>query len=89
MLGGYWSGRASRFQKNWMAAIEKRLHKSVQVLKGIKSIKQMGAAPAIKTMLEDERQQEIKLSKRFRLQLIALVTLCELPSASCQTPADQ
>ncbi|RBA18274.1 hypothetical protein FPRO05_10569 [Fusarium proliferatum] len=75
LLGGYWSGRASRFQKNWMAAIEKRLHKTVQVLKGIKSIKQMGAAPAIKTMLEDERQSEIKLSKRFRLQLIALVTL--------------
>ncbi|KAF5553204.1 multidrug resistance [Fusarium napiforme] len=75
LLGGYWSGRASRFQKNWMAAIEKRLHKTVQVLKGIKSIKQMGAAPAVKTMLEDERQSEIKLSKRFRLQLIALVTL--------------
>ncbi|KAF4442024.1 multidrug resistance [Fusarium acutatum] len=75
LLGGYWSGRASSFQKNWMAAIEKRLHKTVQVLKGIKSIKQMGAAPAIKTMLEDERQSEIKLSKRFRLQLIALVTL--------------
>ncbi|KAI1033937.1 hypothetical protein LB503_010963 [Fusarium chuoi] len=75
LLGGYWSGRASRFQKNWMAAIEKRLHKTVQVLKGIKSIKQMGAAPTIKTMLEDERQSEIKLSKRFRLQLIALVTL--------------
>ncbi|KAK2926150.1 AAA ATPase domain [Fusarium oxysporum f. sp. vasinfectum] len=75
LLGGYWSGRASRFQKNWMAAIEKRLHKTVQVLKGIKSIKQMGAAPAIKTMLENERQSEIKLSKRFRLQLIALVTL--------------
>ncbi|KAF5717156.1 multidrug resistance [Fusarium mundagurra] len=75
LLGGYWSGRASRFQKNWMAAIEKRLHKTVQVLKGIKSIKQMGAAPAIKTMLEDERQSEIKLSKRFRLQLISLVTL--------------
>ncbi|KAF5660313.1 multidrug resistance [Fusarium circinatum] len=75
LLGGYWSGRASRFQKNWMGAIEKRLHKTVQVLKGIKSIKQMGAAPAIKTMLEDERQSEIKLSKRFRLQLIALVTL--------------
>ncbi|KAF5687004.1 major facilitator family transporter [Fusarium denticulatum] len=75
LLGGYWSGRASRFQKNWMAAIEKRLHKTVQVLKGIKSIKQIGAAPAIKTMLEDERQSEIKLSKRFRLQLIALVTL--------------
>uniref|UniRef100_A0A0D2Y6P3 ABC transporter domain-containing protein n=1 Tax=Fusarium oxysporum (strain Fo5176) TaxID=660025 RepID=A0A0D2Y6P3_FUSOF len=75
LLGGYWSGRASRFQKNWMAAIEKRLHKTVQVLKGIKSIKQMGAAPAIKAMLEYERQSEIKLSKRFRLQLIALVTL--------------
>ncbi|KAF4340735.1 multidrug resistance [Fusarium beomiforme] len=75
MLGGYWSGRASRFQKNWMEAIEKRLHKTVQVLKGIKSIKQMGASPSIKTMLEGERQSEIRLSKRFRLQLIALVTL--------------
>ncbi|KAF4440782.1 hypothetical protein F53441_12190 [Fusarium austroafricanum] len=75
MLGGYWSGRASRFQKNWMQAIEKRLHKTVQVLKGIKSIKQMGASGAVKYMLEGERLSEIKLSKRFRLQLIALVTL--------------
>lgn len=61
-----------------MQAIEQRLHKTVQVLKGIKSIKQMGASGAVKDMLEDERQSEIRLSKRFRLQLIALVTLCEL-----------
>lgn len=60
-----------------MEAIEKRLHKTVQVFKGIKTIKQLGAAQEIHDTLSSERAAEIGLSKAFRLQLIALVTLCE------------
>lgn len=68
-----------------MEAIERRLHKTVQTLKGIKSIKQLGASQAIYNTLETERAAEIQLSKKFRMQLIALVTLCELRLASFST----
>ena len=54
--------------------MEKRLHKTVQVFKGIKSIKQMGASQAIFNLLRAERTSEIGLSKHFRLQMIAIIT---------------
>jgi hypothetical protein len=78
ILAAFWSGRASEYQKTWMEAIERRLHKTVQVFKGIKTIKQIGASQSINQTLSNERTGEIKLSKSFRLQLIALVTLCKL-----------
>ncbi|KAH6719181.1 P-loop containing nucleoside triphosphate hydrolase protein [Leptodontidium sp. MPI-SDFR-AT-0119] len=59
----------------WMEAMETRLHKTVQVFKGIKSIKQMGATQPIFDLLRADRTSEIQLSKYFRLQMIAIITL--------------
>ncbi|KAL3426496.1 hypothetical protein PVAG01_00005 [Phlyctema vagabunda] len=75
ILTAWWSALASKYQKIWMEAMEKRLHKTVQVFKGIKSIKQMGATQAIFDLLRAERASEIELSKHFRLQMIAIITL--------------
>jgi ATP-binding cassette subfamily C (CFTR/MRP) protein 1 len=60
-----------------MEAMETRLHKTAQVFKGIKSIKQMGATQAIFDLLRAERTSEIELSKDFRLQMISIITLCK------------
>jgi len=57
--------------------MESRLHKTVQVLKGIKGVKQIGASQAIFDLLQAERASEIGLSKYFRLQMIAIITLCK------------
>lgn len=75
VLTAWWSARASKYQERWFKAMETRLHKTVQVLKGIKGIKQMGAAQPIFDLLQAERASEIGLSKNFRLQMIAIITL--------------
>lgn len=77
VLTAWWSARASKYQEIWFKAMETRLHKTVQVLKGIKGIKQMGAAQPIFDLLQAERASEIGLSKNFRLQMIAIITLCK------------
>ncbi|PTB37966.1 hypothetical protein M441DRAFT_60292 [Trichoderma asperellum CBS 433.97] len=75
VLTAWWSARASKYQETWLKAMETRLHKTVQVLKGIKVIKQMGGSQAIFELLQAERASEIGLSKRFRLEMIAIITL--------------
>ncbi|KAL6894904.1 P-loop containing nucleoside triphosphate hydrolase protein [Trichoderma evansii] len=77
ILTAWWSARASKYQETWFKAMEMRLHKTIQVLKGIKVIKQMGGSQAIFDLLEAERALEIGLSKHFRLEMIAIITLSQ------------
>lgn len=77
VLTAWWSGRASKYQEAWFKAMETRLYKTVQVLKGVKGIKQMGASQAIFDLIQTERSSEVGLAKYFHLQMIAIITLCK------------
>ncbi|RDW80787.1 p-loop containing nucleoside triphosphate hydrolase-12 [Coleophoma crateriformis] len=62
-------------QKAWLEAIEARITTTVATLGSIKGIKSTGSTDIVERIIMQMRLEEIKISRKFREVLIALVTL--------------
>nr|WOZ30809.1 McfL [Coleophoma empetri] len=62
-------------QKVWLEAIEARITTTVATLGSIKGIKSTGSTDIVEKIITQMRLDEIKISRKFREVLIALVTL--------------
>ncbi|KAL3420510.1 hypothetical protein PVAG01_06955 [Phlyctema vagabunda] len=62
-------------QKVWLEAIQERISATVSALGAMKGIKMTGATKMMYSAITELRASEIRLSKKFRQLLIAVVTL--------------
>lgn len=65
-------------QKVWLEAIQARITTTVASLGSIQGIKATGSTDIIESIISQLRAREIRSSVKYRIVLIALVTLCKI-----------
>jgi hypothetical protein len=63
--------------KIWSDAVQRRISMTADILSSMKSVKMLGLAKPLSTLMQDERLHELKLQAKFRWSTIWLNTLGE------------
>ncbi|KAL3421008.1 hypothetical protein PVAG01_07453 [Phlyctema vagabunda] len=66
---------ATRRQKLWMEAMQKRLADTINAIGSLKSIKMLGLEDRLFTLVQDLRQKEVDACVHFRVATTAIITL--------------
>jgi len=53
-------------QKKWLEATEKRINFTSSILGSIRNVKVLGLSEVMQNMIDSSRQDELRISKRFR-----------------------
>lgn len=53
-------------QKKWLQATEKRINFTSVILGSIRNVKVLGLSETMKAMIDSSRQDELRISKKFR-----------------------
>lgn len=70
-------------QKKWIAAIQKRVGITSDVLGTMKGVKMLGLSRALAKQIQDLRDFELAESKKFRHVQIFLIGMSERASFTC------
>ncbi|KAL3424877.1 ABC transporter [Phlyctema vagabunda] len=67
--------------KIWTEAVQRRISLTADVLSSMKSVKMLGLAQPLRTLLQAERLRELRLQAKFRWSTVWLNTLGNVPPA--------